>query len=202
MNHKNNSNSSSANESDIQDALEVEDLITDQSCHSDAIESQHELPSVEMLLEQLKLANAQKDANWNKYLSAEAEMVNVRHRAERQVSEAHKFAIDKFVRELLPLVDSMELGMQAALKNTDGNSELQKFIEGSDLLHKMFLTTLGKFGVTPIVPIGEKLNPEHHQAITMQPSPDHASGTIMQVVQKGYLLNDRLIRPAMVIVAQ
>lgn len=203
MNHTNNINSPSPNEPDTQDILELaEDVKTDQSSQADASGSQHEPPSVEMLLEQLQLANAQKDANWNKYLSAEAEMMNVRHRAERQVSEAHKFAIDKFVRELLPLIDSMELGMQAALKNSDENNELQKFIEGSDLLHKMFLSTLAKFGVTPIIPVGEKLNPEHHQAITMQPSSEYASGTVMQVVQKGYLLNERLIRPAMVIVAQ
>ncbi|GBU09190.1 hypothetical protein AwWohl_03280 [Gammaproteobacteria bacterium] len=166
-----------------------------------------ELPSTEELLAQLKILSAEKDANWNKYLSAEAEMANLRRRNERDLSEAHKFAVDKFVRELLPIVDSMELGITAAIKNdhetkNNENHALKEFIVGSELLHNMFVSALVKFGVKLVDPVGEKLNPERHQAITLQPSDEYASGHVTQVVQKGYLLNERLIRPAMVIVAQ
>ncbi len=132
------------------------------------------------------------------------DIFNVRKRAERDVSNAHKYALEKFIPELLTVKDSLELGTKAATDSlTDNpNEQMEKFIEGSNLAITMFADTLKKVGVEMINPAGELFNPEFHQAMTMVPNPDVAPNTIIEVIQKGYSLNGRLIRPAMVIVAK
>ncbi|WP_392558552.1 nucleotide exchange factor GrpE [Orbus mooreae] len=130
---------------------------------------------------------------------ARAEIDNVRKRVELDVEKAHKFALEKFSNELLPVIDNLE----RALESTDKtNPEHKATVEGLELTLKSFLDTVKKFGVEVVSTESGQLNPELHQAITMIESPDHQSGQIVNTIQKGYTLNGRLIRPAMVIVAK
>lgn len=154
--------------------------------------------TLEALQDQLETALAKAEENWNLYLGARAETENIRKRAERDLQNAHKFALEKFIDELLPVKDSLEMGVAAASETVDIN----KLREGSELTLRMLSTALEKFGVQEINPVGAKFNPELHEAMAMQPSEQAEPNTVLQVIQKGYVLNDRLIRPAMVIVAQ
>ena len=157
-------------------------------------------PNAEELLLTLQDAQAKADDYWNQLLLARADLTNMQRRAERDLENAHKFGLEKFVRELLPIKDSLELGMTA----TDGEeADLTKLREGMEMTLKLFVDTIAKFGVTEIDPVGEPFNPEFHQAMTTQPAGEGvAANTVLTVFQKGYLLNDRLIRPAMVVVAK
>lgn len=147
------------------------------------------------------LAAAQRAAseNWDKLLRVQAEMDNLRRRTEKDLQNAHKYSLEKFARELLPVVDSLELGIQAATADVP---EVSKLREGSDLTLKQLLATLEKFGVLQIDPQGQKFSPDLHQAISVEPSAEVEPNTIVKVFQKGYQLNDRLLRPAMVVIAQ
>lgn len=155
------------------------------------------------LQQALDAATAKAEENWGLYLGARAEADNIQKRAERDVSNAHKYALDKFIPELLTVKDSLELGTKAAHESGDAdNEQLAKFLEGSDMAITMFGDVLAKFGVSVIDPKGELFNPELHQAMTMVPNPELPNNTVMEVVQKGYTLNERLLRPAMVIVSK
>ncbi|HFD91835.1 MAG TPA: nucleotide exchange factor GrpE [Gammaproteobacteria bacterium] len=158
----------------------------------------HSGKSHEELLLTLQDAQAKADEYWNQLLRAKADLENLQRRAQRDLENAHKFALEKFVRELLPVVDSLELGLAAARAE---NADLSKVVEGMDLTLKMLQGVLEKFGVRVVNPAGEKFDPEHHQAMTTQPSNEVAPNTVLNVYQKGYTLNDRLIRPAMVVVS-
>lgn len=130
---------------------------------------------------------------------ARAEIDNVRKRVEQDVEKAHKFALEKFSTELLPVIDNLE----RALESTDKeNPEHKATVEGLELTLKSFLDTVKKFGIEAVATEGGQLNPDVHQAITMIDSAEHSSGQIVNTIQKGYTLNGRLIRPAMVIVAK
>lgn len=131
-------------------------------------------------------------------LRAKAEADNVRKRATRDVEAAHRFGSEKLINLLLPLKDSMDLGLDAATSA----SEIETIREGMELTAKMFEDVLEKTGVSALDPLGEPFDPEFHQAMTMEESSDAEPGTVMRVMQKGYLLNDRLLRPALVIVAK
>lgn len=154
--------------------------------------------SHEELLLTLQDAQAKADQYWNQLLSARAEVENSRRRSERDVENAHKYALEKFVRELLPVKDSLELGLAAVTGDTP---DVVKLHEGMELTLKMLASALEKFGVSEVNPKGERFNPELHQAMAMQDSPNAEPNTVLTVYQKGYLLNDRLIRPAMVVVS-
>lgn len=130
-------------------------------------------------------------------LRAAAEVQNIKRRAQLDVEKAHKFALDKFVESLLPVVDSLELGLKNAADTDDANTGMR---EGMELTLKLMIDTLAKNGVEQLNPIGEPLDPNYHQAITMVPNPEMEPNTVMDVVQKGYALNGRCVRPAMVIV--
>jgi molecular chaperone GrpE len=134
----------------------------------------------------------------DKTLRTQAEMENLRKRTLRDVENAHKFALERFVRDLLPVVDSLELGLSVSPDQTD----IQDLREGMTLTLQKFADTLQKFGVVAMDPQAEKFNPERHEAVTMQPADGVESGVITAVMQKGYELNGRLVRPAMVIVAR
>ncbi len=162
---------------------------------------QDEQPStdgVEDMEKELEAAKARAEENWNKVLQLMAEQENMRKRSQRDIENAHKYALEKFVDELLPVVDSLEMGLVAASEARDAD----KLREGTELTLKMFLGVLEKFGVEQIDPTGEKFDPEHHQAMTMQENPELEPNTVISTMQKGYLLNGRLIRPAMVIVSK
>jgi molecular chaperone GrpE len=141
-------------------------------------------------------AQARADENWNLYLRAAAELENVRKRAARDVENAHKFALESFGRELLAVVDSLEMGLSAA-----DNADAQALREGSEATCKLLKTTLERFGISEVDPEGEPFDPELHEAMSMMPAPNVEPGSVAQVIQKGYALNGRLLRPARVIVA-
>jgi molecular chaperone GrpE len=138
---------------------------------------------------------AQADENWDRYLRAAAEIENVRKRAVRDVENARKFALEGFGRELLAVVDSLEMGLAAE------NADAQALREGSEATCKLLKTTLERFGVAEVDPEGEPFDPEFHEAMSMMPSDTAEPGSVVNVIQKGYALNGRLLRPAMVIVA-
>jgi molecular chaperone GrpE len=139
---------------------------------------------------------AKVDDNWDRYLRAAAETENVRKRASRDVEHARKYALEGFGAEILTVKDSLELGLEAA-ETADADS----IAEGNLATLKLLTTALERFGITEIDPIGEPFDPERHEAINMQPSADAEPGSVLAVVQKGYSLNGRLLRPAMVVVA-
>ncbi|MGR8940448.1 MAG: nucleotide exchange factor GrpE [Gammaproteobacteria bacterium] len=156
-------------------------------------------PSVEEL--QAKLAEAEKKAqeNWDKAVRTVAEMENLRKRTQRDLESAHKFALENFAKALLPVLDSLVLGLQAA----NGDSpEVQKFREGSELTLKQFEAVFNKFNIETIDPLGQPFNADQHQAMMMQEIEGAAPNTVVNVFQKGYMLNGRLLRPAMVVVAK
>ena len=131
-------------------------------------------------------------------LRAQAETQNARRRAEQDVEKARKFALEKFVAELLPVADNLERAIAAG----DSEDEGQKAVlEGVALTHKSLLDTLKKFKVEAVDPFGEPFDPQLHQAMSMVPSPDAEPNTVLTVFQKGYTLNGRLVRPAMVVVS-
>lgn len=132
-------------------------------------------------------------------LRAHAEIENIRRRTELDIEKAHKFALEKFSNELLPVIDNLERAIDAA----DHESEESKaMLEGLNLTLKTFLDAVSKFGIEPVSDVNVPFNPEVHQAITMIESPDHQAGHVINIMQKGYTLNNRLLRPAMVIVSK
>jgi len=128
-----------------------------------------------------------------------AEVQNQRRRAEQEVEKARKFALERFTHELLPVIDSLERAIEAASGDDEAVTVLR---EGVEMTHKMFIDGVAKFNVEMVNPQGEVFNPEHHQAMSLVDAPDATPNTVVAVMQKGYLLNGRLIRPAMVMVAK
>ncbi len=157
-----------------------------------------EVPAPETLGQLLREAQAKADENWNRAVRAQADLENLRRRHELDLEKARKFALNGFVEALLPVIDSMELGLAAA----DDAADVAALREGGELTLKLLLDALGKFNVEVVNPEGEAFNPELHQAMSMQPRDDVPPNTVVAVVQKGYLLNGRLVRPAMVMVSQ
>ncbi|GMQ88113.1 MAG: nucleotide exchange factor GrpE [Gammaproteobacteria bacterium] len=138
------------------------------------------------------------DEHWDQCLRLQADIDNLRKRKERDVANAHKFALEKFAVDLLPVRDSLEMGLAAAQDSADA----AKLKEGSELTLKMLASAMEKYNIKEINALNEQFNPEYHEAMSMQEREDVAPNTVITVVQKGYLLNDRLIRPAMVIVSR
>ena len=132
-------------------------------------------------------------------LYAQAEMMNIKRRAEQDVEKAHKFALEKFVSELIPVVESLEKGIENA---EQGEGQHETMLEGMRLTHKQLLGALAKFTVEQVDPVGQPFDPNFHQAISMVPNPDMEPNTVMEVFQKGYTLHGRVIRPAMVVVVK
>lgn len=133
-------------------------------------------------------------------LRAQAEIQNIRRRAEQDVEKAHKFALEKFSKELLTVVDNLERGLDA-LDKAVTDETTQALVDGVEMTHKEFISTLGKFGIEAVGIVGEAFNPELHQAISMQPAEGIEPNHISVVLQKGYTLQGRVLRPAMVMVA-
>ncbi len=173
------------------DHAELEDVVPhvheDQEADAESVEDQ--------------LVKAQETIQdyWDQMMRLRAEIENNRKRAERDVENAHKYALRSFIENLLPIVDSMEMGQSAAAAD---NATLESIREGSEMTMKMFLQVLEKQGLEQIDPLGEQFDPERHQAISMIEAEDAQSNTVIEVMQKGFALNDRLVRPAMVVVAK
>ena len=129
-------------------------------------------------------------------LRAEAEMQNLQRRTARDVENAHKFGVEKFVQNMLPVVDSLEKAIESTGDNADA------IAQGVRLCHKLMVDTLNKEGVEIIDPVGEPFDPNEHQAMSMVENPDMEPNSVLAVVQKGCKLNGRLVRPAMVMVSK
>lgn len=157
---------------------------------SDVSSLSEEAQRIEQLESELEKAKDQA-------IRAVAEAQNTRRRAEQDVEKARKFALEKFVKELLPVIDSLEKALESMA--TDA-SEVHR--EGVEMTLKMQLNALSKFGVKPFDPQGEPFDPQFHEAMTMVPNPNMDPNTVMDVMQKGYTLNERLVRPAMVVVSK
>ncbi|MCC5870180.1 MAG: nucleotide exchange factor GrpE [Gammaproteobacteria bacterium] len=152
---------------------------------------------VEQLREALDDARSQAQEHREQMLRTAAEIDNLRKRSAREVEHARRFGAEKLAAELLGVVDSLELGLEAARQE----GAVGALIEGQEATLKLLSGVLEKFGVTPVVPLGERFNPEYHEAMSMVPAPDAEPGSVIVVVQKGYLLHGRLLRPARVVVA-
>ena len=150
------------------------------------------------LQEQLDAANKKAEENWDQLLRTRAEMENLQKRAQRDIENAHKYGLEKIANELLGVRDSMELGLGAAQENTD----VESLREGAELTLKMLTQLMEKFGIKEVSPENQRFNPELHQAMTMQESEQLEPNTVIAVMQKGYTLNDRLLRPALVTVSK
>lgn len=145
----------------------------------------------------LSAAEEKAAENWERYVRAMAEAENVRKRASRDVENAHKFALERFGKELLAVRDGLEMALAAS-----ENASVESLLEGSEATLKLLSSTMERFGIQVIDPEGEPFDPEMHEAISMQAAADLEPGSVVTVVQKGYILNGRLLRPAMVVVAE
>lgn len=172
---------------------ELEGLINDE----EPLEGSIDNPGAEMLAAQVSELEQSLAEAKDQTLRAAAEAQNVRRRAEQEAEKARKFALEKFVKELLPVVDSLEKALETM---KEGASDIHR--EGVSMTLKMQLDVLNKFGVESVETHGEPFDPQVHEAMAMVPNPDLDPNTVMDVMQKGYLLNGRLVRPAMVVVSQ
>jgi molecular chaperone GrpE len=174
----------------------VEQAGTEGPTESEAATAPPEEANLAILLED---ARTKADENWNLCLRLQAEMDNLRKRSERDLANAHKYALERFAQELLPVRDSLEMGLAAF---TAEKVDPGKVHEGVELTLQLLTTVLARFGITEVNPLRERFNPDFHQAMSLQERADVEPNTVVTVVQKGYLLNDRLLRPAMVIVSR
>jgi len=149
--------------------------------------------------QQLDRAQATIKEYWEQILRLKAEIENNRKRSVRDIENAHKYALRNFSESLLPIVDSMEMAQKAAEAE---NASLESITEGTELTMSMFIQVLEKYGLQELDPIGEKFDPEQHQAISMVEDKNAESNTVISVMQKGFMLNERLVRPAMVVVSK
>lgn len=151
------------------------------------------------LIAMIEQERARGEATRDQLLRARAEVENVSRRKAKELENAHKFALENFVRELLQVRDSLELGQAAA---SEPGADVVKLREGMDLTVKLLSDVMAKFGVEQVDPMQQPFNPEFHQAMSMQPRADVAPNTVVAVIQRGYTLNGRLVRPALVMVSQ
>ena len=169
----------------------------DEAIEEEAAVSEAEQASAEDSTDPLAEIQAKADENWERYVRAIAETENVRKRAARDVENAHKFALERFGRELLAVTDGLEMALAAS-----ENATIESLLEGSNATLKLLGSTMERFGITTVDPEGEPFDPELHEAISVQSSDTAEPGTVLAVMQKGYVLNGRLLRPAMVIVSE
>ncbi|EHY8703742.1 nucleotide exchange factor GrpE [Vibrio cholerae] len=186
-----------------QDAVETEAEVVGTDADIDWNQAADEIDEKEAKIAQLEAAllvsEERVKEQQDSVLRARAEVENMRRRSEQEVDKARKFALSRFAEELLPVIDNLERAIQAA----DGEVEaIKPLLEGVELTHKTFVDTIAKFGLKEINPYGEAFNPEFHQAMSIQESAEHEPNTVMFVMQKGYELNGRVLRPAMVMVSK
>jgi molecular chaperone GrpE len=157
-------------------------------------------PAYEELMRKLDESEQKTNQHWERILRMQAEMENTNRRVERDIANAHKYALEKFANDLLPVVDSLELCLKSVPQGT--NEQAQAVIQGVELTLKIFHGALEKAGVVQVNPEGQPFDSEHQQAISMQVDDTVPPGTVLYVLQKGYTLNGRLLRPALVVVSK
>ena len=173
--------------------------MTDESADPRDEEQQDEASVAEDEIEVLRQQAAE---NWNNYLRAVAELDNLRKRNARELESARRYGIERFVAAILPVRDSLEAGLRAAQETDSSTADLGSLIEGERATLRLFDQALEAAGIIEIDPEGEPFDPERHEAMSMLPSDTAEPNSVMAVVQKGYLLHERVIRPARVVVAQ
>jgi molecular chaperone GrpE len=183
---------------DQKSVMATEEPDTGAASSDSAAETEDLKFNVDELQQELEEARAKSEDNWNKLLRTQAELENHRKRSSREIENAHKYAIERFVAELLPVKDSLELGLTHAGEQADA----QKLQEGMALTLKMLSQVMEKFNIEEVSPQGQPFDPERHQAMTVQENAELAPNSVISVMQKGYVLNGRLLRPAMVIVSK
>lgn len=184
------------NEETVQDANVDSELANDAEETSGLTVDEARIQELEAALAKAEATVAeQKDS----VLRAMADAENARRRASAEVEKARKFALEGFAGELLNVVDNLERALQAV---DPSDEALKGAMEGVEITHKLFISTVEKFGIKTVDPQGQPFNPEEHQAMSMQESADVAPNTVIAVMQKGYLINGRLLRPAMVVVSR
>ena len=184
QNQDDNETTEQVTEESIQEVQEDEAILASPEKNADSLEAQ------------LEDAQAKASENWEQYLRAKAEMDNLRRRNTKDVENAHKYGIEKLVNELLPVLDSMGMGL--AIEDASAES----LREGMEMTMNMLKKMMENIGIEEIDPLNEKFDAGKHQAVTMQPNADVEPNTVIAVMQKGYALNERLIRPAMVMVSK
>jgi len=180
---------------DVEDELN-NTAVNEEHPHTEVGEHEY---TIEELKKELEEAKQKAHDNWDKAVRTQAEMENLRRRTQKDLEDAHKFALTGFAKEILPVFDSLVLGLQAA---TGDSEDVKKFREGSELTIKQFEALFAKFKIDAVDPLGQPFNPEQHQAMLMQVVEGAEPNTVVNVFQKGYTLNGRLLRPAMVVVAK
>lgn len=180
-----------------------EEIIMDQHEEVEAVEPDASAEQVDPRDEKIANLEAQlaeaETRERDSVLRIKAEMENLRRRTELDVEKAHKFALEKFVNELLPVLDSLDRALEVADKDNDAMAAM---VEGIELTRKSMLDVVAKFGVQVVADIDVPMDPNVHQAIAMVESDEVAAGNVLMVMQKGYTLNGRTIRAAMVSVAK
>ena len=168
---------------------------------AEQVDGEEMSPEAEIALLHSELEAAKQTINDQKdsVVRAAADVENMRRRAAQDVEKAHKFALEKFANELLPVIDNLERAIEFSDKE---NEQLKPVLEGIEMTVKSFNDAVSKFGVEIVNPQGEQFNPEFHQAMSIQPSNDVAPNTVLAVMQKGYTLDGRLLRPALVMVSK
>ncbi|MFT5069835.1 MAG: molecular chaperone GrpE [Candidatus Paceibacteria bacterium] len=178
--------------------VELETNVAEESAETPTEEALQEV-TVESVQAELELATARVDEQQADVLRAQAEVQNIRRRSEQDVAKAHKFGQEKLMTEVVSLLDNLARAIEAS--KAEGAS-LKSLLEGVEMSQKMLLDGLKKFNVDQLDPHGEPFNPDLHEAMTAVPNPDLEPNTVMEVFQKGYTLNGRLVRPAMVVVSK
>ncbi len=177
------------------DSIE-EEVLAESVAGGDETESEQvsDVPADMLAAAQMEAVEARQDM-----LRMQADMENLRKRLVREQEKARRRTLERFMGDLLPVRDSLERGLEAA---SDPAASVEALKEGKELIMKMLNKVMGDHGLQTIDPAGEAFDPEKHEAMTMLPSPDHDENTVIDVLEKGYQLHDRLIRPAKVVVSR
>ncbi len=156
------------------------------------------------LREQLEAAIAERDANYDRWMRARAELENFRKRTEREAEELRKYQAFQLIRDLLPALDNLERAIEAAEAESSGSPEqrLTQLTEGLRMVHRQFLEILARYGAKPIDALNKTFDPNYHEAVSQVATDEHPPMTVVQEVERGYMVHDRVVRPTKVVVAK
>lgn len=187
----------STQESDESLPLEAEPV---DASADDAEPAEDQTVTQEETVDPLQAAIAERDENWNRYLRSQAELDNFRKRSQRERDEERKYAVLPVVREILPIIDNLQRAVDAG-KQSESADESSSLLTGVSMVLQQFEETLGRFQVQPIAAVGEPFDPNRHEALQQIPTADHPPMTVLQEVERGYILHDRVVRPSKVLVS-
>lgn len=191
-------NTTQASDENVTDASEAQAEHESDACTEQAGSDNEEACEVETLKRTLDETQQELDRHREAMLRMQAEVDNQRKRMAREMEKAHKFALERIMKDLLQVRDSLERGLEVDA----ASATVEGLREGKALTLRMLAKVMQDHGLEIVDPAGEAFNPEFHEAMSMIPSPDHEDNTVIEVLQKGFKLNDRLIRPAMVVVSR